>query len=136
MNDVDKLLEQLKDLSSPKGMEERILFAVRREARKQQVVISLLYLALLPAVLLLFWSARLFATDLEASFFIPSLKLVISDFSRVLAIFGDWGLALVETFPVSSLALTLTSLFIVVILVVLLLRLSGLGVKRMTKVLY
>lgn len=129
--DVDKLLEELRSVSPPHGMEDRIIAAVDAAARRRQFWVGLLASVLAPAVLLLVWSIRLLAADLATSPLVPLLRLQVSDAGAVFASYGDWALAVLEAIPIGSLILTLVMLLSVVTLASKLRKLSRTGVSAL-----
>ena len=117
---TDKLDDQLKciaEASVPQGLNVRIMFAVRREARRQSMVIYLLYSGLFSMAFVLFLSIRLFIEDLAGSPMVQLLRLAWTDTQSVFSYFSDWVLAVVESTPVGSLALALGAVFVSILLI-------------------
>lgn len=115
-NDFEKFFGQIKNVSVPAGLDEQIISKVNHVARRERSVNILLDLSFIPLTISLFWAIRLLIVELSASSFIPLLKLAVSDGSRVLSMFADWGMAIVETLPVYTIALVTGILFVMAVL--------------------
>ncbi len=128
----DEQIEELKQAPPRLGMNERIMLAVRREARRQQVVFYLLEAGLASAVAASFLSVRLLLGDLSVSHLGQLLGLVLTDGREILSFFSDWFLAVMEATPVGSLSLALGTVFISIFLLDKLVRAADFRI-RMTK---
>ena len=133
MSDLDKRLEELKNVATPVGLDERIIGAVRREARRRRVIFSLLEAGLASAVAASFFSVRLFLADLSVSPLGQLLKLAWTDSRELLGFFSDWLLAVMESTPFGSLSLALGMVFLSAFLLDRLARLSGFKVRQTKK---
>ncbi len=133
MSDLDKRLEELKNVATPVGLDERIIGAVRREARRRRVIFSLLEAGLAAAVAASFLSVRLFLADLSASPLGQLLKLAWTDSRELLGFFSDWLLAVMESTPFGSLSLALGMVFLSAFLLDRLARFSGFKIRQTKK---
>ena len=133
MSDLDKSLEELKNVATPLGMDERIIVAVRREVRRRQISLYLLEAGLASAVAASFLSVRLFLADLSISPLGQLLKLAWTDGRELLGFFSDWLLAVMESTPFGSLSLALGTVFLSAFLLDKLARLSGFKIRQIKK---
>lgn len=133
MSDLDKRMEELKNVVAPAGMDERIIGAVRREVQRRRAIFYLLEAGLVSAVAASFLSVRLFLADLSVSPLGELLKLAWTDGRELLAFFSDWLMAVVESTPFGSLSLALGTVFLSAFLLHRLARLSGFKVRQIRK---
>jgi len=133
MSDLDKRLEELKNLAAPMGMDERIIAAVCLEARRQRIIFYLLEAGLASAAMASFLSVRLFLSDLSVSPLGQLLKLAWTDGRELLGFFGDWLLAVMESTPFGSLSLALGTVFLSAFLLDRLAKLSGFKIRQIKK---
>ena len=134
MSDLDNRLEELKNVTAPVGMDERIITAVRREVRRQRIIFYLLEAGLASAIAASFLSVRLFLADLSVSPLGQLLKLAWTDGRELLDFFSDWLLAVIESTPFGSLSLALGMVFLSAFLLDRVARLSGFKLRQIKKV--
>ena len=116
-NQFDEMLRQLKNVSPPEGLDDRVIGAVQRVRRRRKLFTGSLYMALALITPALIASLRLLITDLSTSSLAPLLDLAVTDWRQVQSSLGAWLLAVFEAVPVGSLALTLGAFFLALVLV-------------------
>ncbi len=133
VSDFDDRLEALKTVTAPAGMDDRIIAAVRRQARRQRAIFYSLEAGLALAIVASLLSVRLFLADLSVSPLGQLLKLAWTDGRELLGFFGDWALAVMESTPFGSLSLALGTVFLAALLLDRLARLSGFKIRQVKK---
>ncbi|MDP1809499.1 MAG: hypothetical protein Q8L35_08190 [Actinomycetota bacterium] len=116
-NQFDEMLRQLKNVSPPEGLNDRVIGAVRRVRRRRTIFTGTLYMALALMAPALMASLRLLITDVSTSSLAPLLDLALTDWRQVQSSLGAWLLAVFEAVPVGSLALTLGAFFLALVLI-------------------
>lgn len=113
-DEIDRLFECLeRPVLPPLGLEDGVLKAVARaEERRQakQVAVRSLVLAVLSALVCWFsWSA---VGEMGRSGFIELISMLWTDSSAAFSHLSDWGMAVIETLPVTQLVLVAVSLYL------------------------
>lgn len=117
MDRFDEILSELKIVTPPDGLDERVIGAVRQVRRRRKFMVATLWAAMLLTAPVLVASFRLLVSDISASSLTPLLNLGITDWQSVRSSLDAWIMAVFEALPVGSLALTLGASFLLILLI-------------------
>jgi len=107
----DKLFKYLKTNNAPSGLEKRILTKIREMTRKQQMVrIFVLGGSAIASFGLSVWAAISLAKNTAQTGFWQYLSLAFSENGTILSYWKEFAFSLVESLPILSLILFLTTI--------------------------
>lgn len=127
MEKIDVLLNQLKDVTAPEDINEKILRAVYKDTRRLKFFAGLLFIATAINLSFLLYSLRLLILDISDSSLSEILKLIASDWTQVRTSLDTWLMAVIEALPVGSLIMVLGAVFTIIFLI------NRIDLKAMTR---
>jgi hypothetical protein len=110
--DFEKFFEELRPIEPPAGLFEKIILAVKREQELQKtkrLLFSFLFLLIVSLITTPFsWTILL--NQLKSSGIIYFISTAVSDFRIFLAFWQDFGLAILESLPITEIIIFSISL--------------------------
>lgn len=113
---IDEIFAELRDAYPPDDLNSGIMASVGRARLRRRALGAFLYAALGATAPAIFLSLKLFISDLSESPLTQLLNLVLTDSGEVARSLGDWAMAVLESLPIGSLALSLGALLALAVL--------------------
>ncbi len=113
--DYEKLFSHLEPAEPPAGLFDRIILAIKREQELQQtkrLLFSFLSLLIISFIAASF-SWTLLVEQVESSGILYFVSTAISDFGVFLALWQDFGLAILESLPIMGIAVFMVNIALI-----------------------
>ncbi len=110
--DYEKLFTNLKPKKPPAGLFDRIIFAIKREQELKQtkkLLFSFLFL-LVASIIATPISGSILVSQIQNSGILHFISAALSDFGTFLSMWQNFGLAILESLPLTSMILFTLSL--------------------------